>query len=114
MMTASVALGIAVDGTLHFLNWFRREINHGCSRQEAVSRSFRHCARAILQTTVICGLGLLVYAFCEFVPTRRFAFMMFALLMAACVGDLLLLPALLVSPLGRLFVKRETDVTRIM
>ena len=105
MMTAGVALGIAVDGTLHFLNWFRRELDAGHSRQEAVSHTFRHCARAIAQTAFICGLGLLVYAFSDFVPTRRFAFMMFALLLAACVGDLLFLPALLVGPLGRLFVR---------
>ncbi|MCH2128852.1 MAG: MMPL family transporter [Pirellulaceae bacterium] len=107
MMTASVALGIAVDGTLHFLNWFRRELDAGHSRQESVALSFRHCARAIAQTTFICGLGLLVYALSDFVPTRRFAFMMFALLVAACVGDLILLPALLVSPLGKLFVRRR-------
>ena len=109
MMTASVALGIAVDGTLHFLNWFRRELDAGCSRQEAVSRTFRHCARAIAQTAFICGLGLLVYALSDFVPTRRFAFMMFALLLAACVGDLLLLPALLVGPLGRLFIRNTSS-----
>ena len=112
MMTASVALGIAVDGTLHFLNWFRREIANGCSRQEAVSRTFRHCARAITQTTFICGLGLLVYALSDFVPTRRFAFMMFTLLMAACVGDLLLLPALLVGPLGRWFVGQKKSTSK--
>ena len=105
VMTASVALGIAVDGTLHFLNWFRREINNGHSQHQAVALTFRHCARAIAQTAFICGLGLLVYALSDFVPTRRFAFMMFALLLAACVGDLLLLPALLVGPLGRLFIR---------
>tara|TARA_B100000809_G_scaffold263039_1_gene315367 strand:- start:994 stop:3285 length:2292 start_codon:yes stop_codon:yes gene_type:complete len=109
MMSASVALGIAVDGTLHFLNWFRKETQAGCSRVEAVSRTFRHCARSITQTTFVCGLGLLVYAFSEFVPTRRFAFMMFALLMAAWIGDLLLLPALLISPLGKWFVGRKRN-----
>lgn len=109
MMSASVALGIAVDGTLHFLNWFRKEVQAGCSRQEAVNRTFRHCARAITQTTVVCGLGLLVYAFSDFVPTRRFAFMMFALLLAAWIGDLLLLPALLVSPMGKWFVGRKRN-----
>ena len=109
MMSASVALGIAVDGTLHFLNWFRKETQAGCSRLEAVSRTFRHCARAITQTTFVCGLGLLVYAFSDFVPTRRFSFMMFALLLAAWVGDLVLLPALLISPMGKWFVGRKRN-----
>jgi predicted RND superfamily exporter protein len=104
MMTASVALGIAVDGTLHFLYWFRREIHQGRSRRDAVGQCYRHCARAITQTAIICGLGLLVYSLSGFVPTRRFAWMMFALLLAALIGDLLLLPALLVSPLGKFLV----------
>ena len=29
MMTASVALGVAVDDTVHFLTWFRRGISRG-------------------------------------------------------------------------------------
>ena len=107
MMTASVALGIAVDGTLHFLNWFRREINNGHSQHQAVALTFRHCARAITQTAFICGVGLLIYSLSGFVPTRRFAWMMFALLMAAFVGDLIFLPSLLVGPLGRFFVLRR-------
>jgi hypothetical protein len=109
MMTASVALGIAVDGTLHFLNWFRREIGQGRTRRDAVAQCYRHCARAIAQTAFICGLGLLVYSLSGFVPTQRFAWMMCALLTAALVGDLLLLPALLVSPLGRFFVSEQKN-----
>jgi hypothetical protein len=104
MMTASVALGIAVDGTLHFLYWFRREVGQGNSRRDAVSKCYRHCGKAITQTAIICGIGLLVYSLSGFVPTRRFAWMMCALLTAALVGDLLLLPALLVSPLGKFFL----------
>lgn len=101
VMTASVALGIAVDGTIHFLAWYRRELATGCWPPEAVRRAYRHCAWAMVETTVICGLGLLVFAASAFVPTQRFAWMMFALLLAALVGDLILLPAILVSPAGK-------------
>lgn len=102
VMTASVALGIAVDGTLHYLTWFRRERREGRGPREAVERTYRHCGVAMTQTTLICGLGLLVFATSGFLPTRKFALMMVALLLAALVGDLVLLPALLLSPLGRL------------
>ena len=102
VMTASVALGIAVDGTLHFLTWYRRERREGMTPTEAVERTFRHCGVAMTQTTLICGLGLLVFTISGFLPTRKFALMMIALLTAALVGDLILLPALLMSPLGRL------------
>jgi predicted RND superfamily exporter protein len=107
MMTASVALGIAVDDTIHFLSWFRRGIGSGLSRQEAIRLAYERCAGAMLQTTLIAGLGLLVFAMSGFVPTARFAWLMFTLLGTALIGDLLFLPALLAGPLGRLFERRH-------
>ena len=107
VMTASVAMGIAVDGTLHILTRYRREMDHQATRVEAVRRCFGHCGRAIVQTTIICGLGMLVFAFSGFMPARSFAWMILTLLAAALVGDFVLLPALLVGPLGRVFARRR-------
>jgi len=108
MMTASIALGIAVDDTLHFLTWFRLETSRGHNRAEAVRCSMRHCGRAMIQTTVICSLGMIVFTLSGFIPTQRFAWLMLALLSATLAGDLIFLPALLNSPLGRLFVAQPT------
>jgi predicted RND superfamily exporter protein len=101
VMTASVALGMAVDGTIHFLTWYRRERRNNCTPAEAVRHTYHHCGTAMTETTIICGLGMLVFAASGFVPTRRFAFMMAALLSTALVGDLVLLPALILSPVGQ-------------
>jgi predicted RND superfamily exporter protein len=106
MMCASVALGVGVDDTIHFLTWFRRGIARGLIRQDAVKLAFSRCATAMTQTTIIGGLGLSVFALSAFTPTRRFGYLMLSLLTAALVGDLLLLPALLSGPLGRVFSKR--------
>lgn len=103
MMTAGVALGIAVDDTIHYLSWFRRGLDQGLSRRQAIGLAYRRCAGAMIQTTVICGFGLLAFAFSSFVPTSRFAWLMATMLGTALVGDLLLLPALLTGPLGRFF-----------
>ncbi|MCA9227028.1 MAG: MMPL family transporter [Planctomycetales bacterium] len=103
MMTASVALGIAVDDTVHYLSWFRRGMRQGLSRREAIQYAYENCARAMLQTTIICGFGMLVFALSAFVPTSRFASMIFMMLVTALIGDLLFLPALLAGPLGRFF-----------
>ena len=110
VMTASVALGIAVDDTFHFLTWFRREHALCRDRWEAIRRAYRHCARAMVQTTLICGLGLFVYNFSTFVPTQKFSWMMITLLLAALVGDLLLLPALIAGPMGKWFEPRDDSV----
>lgn len=109
VMTASIALGIAVDDTLHFLTFFRRSLSvPGTTREQAVLATFLDCGPAMIQTSISCGLGLLVFAFSDFVPTSRFAVLMAFLLLLALLGDLLLLPALLLSPAGRLFETRES------
>jgi predicted RND superfamily exporter protein len=103
MLTASVAMGIAVDDTLHYVTWFRRGLAEGLNRREAIEFAYRRCGNAMIQTTAICGLGLLVFVFSPFGPISRFAWMMFAMLAAGLVGDLVVLPAILVGPLGVMF-----------
>ena len=103
MMTASVAMGVAVDDTIHFLTWFRRGLNDGKNRKGAILLAYERVGMAMTQTTAIGGLGLSIFAFSTFTPTQRFGTLMLALLAAALVGDLVFLPALLVSPIGRMF-----------
>jgi len=112
MMTASVAMGIAVDDTIHFLTWYRKSLNAGLSRKESIMESYRRCAMAMTQTTLIAGLGLFAFAFSTFTPTQRFGTLMLILLGTALVGDLIFLPALLSSPLGKYFGKEKSKEER--
>ena len=108
MMTASVAMGVAVDDTIHFLTWFRRGIRMGMDRADAIKEAYSHVAVAMTQTTIIGGLGLSVFALSTFTPTQRFGTMMLTLLVAALFGDLILLPALLAGPLGKYLCPKVT------
>ncbi len=45
VMTASAALGIAVDDTVHFLTWFRRGLDTGLSRTAALAGCLRAMCR---------------------------------------------------------------------
>ena len=108
MMTASVAMGVAVDDTIHFLNWYRASLKNGNSRLDSIRISYRKVATAMTQTTLIGGFGLAAFAFSTFTPTQRFGVLMLFLLAAALVGDLIFLPAILASPLGKLFGKPRT------
>lgn len=102
MITASVALGIAVDGTLHLLTWFRSGVQDGLTRREAVSQALGHCGPAMWQTSTAVGLGLLMLYPTELLLVSRFAWLMAALIGAALAADIVLLPALLGGALGRL------------
>jgi multidrug efflux pump subunit AcrB len=108
MMTASVAMGVAVDDTIHFLSWFRDNLDRGMNRVEAVIETYRRVGPAMTQTTIVGGLGLFVFALSTFTPTQRFGTLMLVMLATALIGDLILLPALLAGPAGRFF-KPRTD-----
>jgi hypothetical protein len=103
MLTATAALGIAVDDTLHFIAAFGRALRAGASRREAVLNAYHRCGAAMIQTSLICGLGLLVFAFSSFAPIARFGWLMGAMLGTALIGDLIILPAVLMSRLGSVF-----------
>ncbi len=113
IMTASVAMGIAVDDTLHFLTFYQRELDSGLGRIKAIRSSYEHCGRAMIQTTVICGGGIAVFSFSHFVPTAGFAWMTMLLLAAALVGDLVVLPALLLSPLGKFSISGPETIVPV-
>lgn len=112
MMTASVAMGVAVDDTIHFLTWYREALKKGLQRLEAIKVAYAKVATAMTQTTLIAGFGLSAFAFSTFTPTQRFGTLMLFLLAAALIGDLIILPAVLASPLGKYFSKiPHTDKT---
>ncbi len=108
IMTASAAMGIAVDDTFHFLAWFRADTGVGRSRRESLRFAFNRCAGAMIHTTLIAAGGLLVFSLSSFMPIVRFAWLMAVLLLAALLGDLVLLPALLAGPLGKWFQPRAS------
>ncbi len=102
MITASIALGLAVDGTLHLINCFVTELRKGLSQQAAATEALVHCGPALLQTTVVVGLGILTLYPVELLLISRFGWVMAALVIAAFWGDFIVLPALLAGPLGRI------------
>ena len=112
MLTATAALGIAVDDTLHFIAAFGRSIRAGQSRRDAILSAYHRCGAAMIQTSLICGLGLLVFTFSPFAPIARFGWLMGAMLGTALVGDLIILPAVLIGPIGRLFEGRRRSGPR--
>jgi hypothetical protein len=107
MMTASIALGVAVDDTIHYLNWFREELDRLGDRNKAILAAYGHCATPTLQAAVISGLGLSIFALSTFTPTQRFGVLMLVILWLGAIAELIYFPALLAGPLGRVFKPRR-------
>ncbi len=107
MMTASIALGVAVDDTIHFLHWYRHCQQTEPDRNRAIEAAFLGCCNPTLQAAVINGLGLSVFLLSTFVPTRQFGLLMLVILSCGAAAELVLLPAILASPLGLAFEIRD-------
>ena len=107
MMTASVAMGVAVDNTMHYLTWFRKGIDNGLQPRDAALQAYERCATAMTEMTVICGLGLSAFAFSTFTPTQMFGKMMLSILLVSMFGDLIFLPAILTGPFGKYFIRKK-------
>jgi uncharacterized protein len=108
MMSASIALGVAVDDTIHFLSWFREDLKKTGDRHLAIVSCYKRCATPTLQAACISGIGLSVFAFSTFTPTQRFGWLMLTILIAGVVAELILLPAILAGPLGKTFDAKPT------
>jgi len=90
---ASVAMGIAVDDTIHYLHRYLEELNG--SPEQAVERSHGSVGYAILYTSLLITLGFSLLAFSDFVPSVLFGLLTGLAMILALLGDLTLLPALL-------------------
>jgi hypothetical protein len=110
ILTASIAVGIAVDDTLHVLTWYTRGIRAGQHPVRAIYRAYDHCGKSMIQTSLICGLGLLVLVHSSYVPASQFGWLMFVILMAAVACDFVMLPLILASPLGKFFARSPQRV----
>lgn len=95
MMTGSIALGISVDCTFHFLVKYQTAYRKGTTSTEAVLQSLEHSGEPMLDSTLISALGMLALCLSTFAPTARFGCLMAAQMGASLLGELVLLPAML-------------------
>jgi len=94
-MTFSIALGIAVDDTIHFLARFRLELNRTKDVAASISNAILSTGKAIIGTTIVLSMGFMVLISSELVPNSEFGFLATIVLFIALLGSLFLLPVLL-------------------
>jgi len=94
-LIASIAIGLAVDDTIHYLVRYNREFKKDLDRERALRDTIRNVGRPILFTTLTIGAGFFVLTFSLFSPTAVFGLMMMITMASALVGDLIVLPSLM-------------------
>jgi predicted RND superfamily exporter protein len=91
----TVCLGIAVDDTIHFLTRFQEERGEAPSDFVAIQRAFTGAGTGMIMTTLVLVVGFATVVFSDMREQRIFASMGALTLVSALVGDLILLPAML-------------------
>jgi hypothetical protein len=103
VLALTIAFGIAVDDTVHFLSHYlqgRRQ--QALSHVEAIKHTIERIGGAVIATTVILCAGTAIVAFSELPQVALFGSLFVITLALALLGDLFFLPALLVAG-GRFF-----------
>jgi len=93
IMVAAIALGIAVDDTIHFITHWRDEMMGGASASEAARRAMVVKGRPIVATTAILVGMMGVFWVSSFPPVVHFGLLLAVGLVGALVSALVLLPA---------------------
>jgi uncharacterized protein len=96
-MIAVIAIGIAVDDTIHYLTTFNREIRLSGDQRQAVIRVAREVGRPIVFTSVALFFGFLIVCLSNFKPIQHFGLLAGATMAVALFSDLILLPALVMT-----------------
>lgn len=95
MMTGSIAFGMSVDATFHFLFAYQEAAKAGHSSQTSTFYALVQTGKPIFEAAAIASIGMLALALSNFTPTVRFGVLMAVLLWSAVVGCLVQLPAIL-------------------
>ena len=94
-LVASIAIGLAVDDSIHYMYRFSHQFHKDFSRRQANYRTIADVGRPIVFTSVGIGLGFSVLLFSSFVPTSVFGLLMLITMASALCGALLILPVIM-------------------
>lgn len=94
-LISAVAIGIAVDDTIHFLTEYKVQVKNGLNVPEAIERVIAGKGKAILLSSLILSIGFGTMIFSRFVPTVHFGLLSAVIMATAVIGDLVLLPSLI-------------------
>lgn len=94
---AAIALGIAVDDTIHFMHRFDFEFkqSHG-SYSISINKALNTVGHPMYHTTIIIVIGFSILMLSNLVPTIYFGLLTAVVMISVLIANLLLLPRLLI------------------
>jgi predicted RND superfamily exporter protein len=96
-VVTAIAFGIIVDDTIHFMTKYVRGRQNGLLPSESVQSAFRSVGRALLVTTVVFGLGFMVFGASGMTTNQALGLLVGMTVIIALLADFLFLPPLLMA-----------------
>ncbi len=91
----SIAFGISVDDSIHFLAKYRQELfANNFFVAKAISKSLRETGSSMMYTSIVLFFGFIIFAFSEFGGTVALGILTSTTLLFAMFTNLILLPSL--------------------
>lgn len=100
----TIAFGIAVDDTIHFLSHLKLLLGQGHNMEDAIHKTTLTTGKALIVTTLVLLSGFLLSTFSSFMATFYIGFFATITLTIALITDLFLLPILL-----RIFYRKQVS-----
>ena len=96
LLIGSIAIGLAVDDTIHFMHNFRRYYLESGDSTKAIEQTFLTTGKAMVITTIVLSLGFYSYLFGDMIAVQNFGLLTGSVIVLALLSDLLLAPALMI------------------
>ena len=96
MTVGSIAIGLAVDDTIHFMHNFRRYFEESGDAEKAVIQTLLTTGRAMCVTTCVLSLGFFSFMLASMNNLRGFGMLTGITIILALLSDLFLAPALMI------------------
>ena len=95
MLIGSIALGLAVDDTVHFMHNFRKYYHEKEDVNSAVRQTLHTAGRAMLVTSIVLATGFFIFTFASMNNLFNFGFLTGLAIIMALIADFLIAPALM-------------------
>ncbi|RUM70089.1 MAG: RND transporter [Sulfurovum sp.] len=105
LLIGSIAIGLAVDDTIHFMHNFKRYYLESQDIQLAMEQTFFTTGKAMIITTLVLSFGFYAYMAANMISVQNFGILTGSVIIFALLSDLLLAPALMVVAAKRGWIK---------
>ncbi|MCH7477274.1 MAG: MMPL family transporter [SAR324 cluster bacterium] len=95
MLLGTIAIGLAVDDTIHFFHNFRSYYTLRKNAAEAIRETMLSTGRAMFFTTLVLVTGFMFFAFASLTNLIQFGILISSTLVLALLADMLLAPAMM-------------------